>query len=391
MSGGKSLKYHSIKPSPLRVACVAFILVTAVAGFNLVFHYHGEILGFFRIGTILPVSPYVGKIPEKVRSKGEMGYDGQFFLALAMDPGLSDPRSVAALDNPRYRYRRILYPFLANILSFGHKKEIPYILVALNIAFMVGVVFVSALWFRFQGASPWWGLFALGVTGGWTVLFLSTADLMAGFLLIFSLYAYVRGRVWAAALGMAAAGITHETLLLILGAFWLDALFKKDWRALGVFTLSTLPAVIWNLHILEVLPPTRSTTGILENFTYPFGGVVDKIRSLLSSPLSPKTAYEWVSFLLLTVILIVLSTAPSPSRETRVVRWSGIAYLIFYSLVSFHIFSYYLDVNRIFMNAGFLFVLTLAIPSWRRIKVGIMILFSLSSLLFVAAYSMGLV
>ena len=42
-------------------------------------------------------------------NKGEVGYDGQQFLTIALDPALKNIESISALDNPRYRYRRIMY------------------------------------------------------------------------------------------------------------------------------------------------------------------------------------------------------------------------------------------------------------------------------------------
>jgi hypothetical protein len=380
---------HPVKTSPYVVACVALLLVVTIGGIRLTCHDRGEILGFFRLGTFLPPSPYLGSVPAHVVSKGELGYDGQFFLALALDPCLSQPGSIASLDNPRYRYRRILYPLFAFMLSLGRKAWIPYLLVLVNAACMVGIVFPSALWFRDEGDSSWWALFVLGITGGWTVFFLSTADLLAGFLLILSLTVYLRGFSWVAAVAMAAAGMTHETTLLVLSVFWLDALFRKDWKSLFLFTLSPVPAVLWNLHIFHTLPPARSTTGIFENFTYPLGGVIAKIHALVAAPLHAKTLYEGLSFFIVTLMVVILGIAPRASRKARVLQGCGMVYLILYCLVSFHVFSYYLGYNRVFMNAGFLFVLMLTVPAWRRVKVGVLALSSLSAFLFVVAYTLG--
>src|SRR6185295_9574986 len=86
---------------------------------------------FFRIGDSYP---HPGSLPaDALVHRGEPGYDGQFFLALAYDPGLRDPRTAASLDNPRYRARRILFPALAHVLALGNAAWIPWILIAINV------------------------------------------------------------------------------------------------------------------------------------------------------------------------------------------------------------------------------------------------------------------
>jgi len=376
---------------PFVVAFVALMIVVTVGSANLWGHFRGEILGFFRIGTVIPRSPYVGHVPEHVLSKGELGYDGQFFLTLALDPGLHQRGSIAALDNPRYRYRRILYPFLASLITLGYKPAIPYALVGINGACLVGIVFILALWFQETGLSAWLGLLALGIVGVWIVFLLSTADLLASFLLIISLYAYFHRRVWLTALAMAAAGLTHETLLLVLGGFWFDALLKRNWRDLSILTLAVLPAGIWNIHILKTLPVRGSTTGFFENFTLPAAGMVAKIRSFLMEPLGVKGMYDALTFFLVTGMLFLLCFGPKRDDQVTVLRWCGVVYLILYLVVSMQVFEYYLGFNRVFMNVGLLLLMGLADPSWRSAKVGILGLSSVASLFFVAAYTMGLI
>jgi len=376
---------------PLVVAFVALSIVVTVGLVNYWGHFHGEILGFFRIGTVIPHSPYLGDVPKHVLSEGELGYDGQFFLAIALDPGLQQGGSVAALDNPRYRYRRIFYPFLASLISLGYKPAVPYALVGINGACLVGIVFVVALWFQESGLSPWLGLLALGIVGVWIVFFLSTADLLASFLLIISLYAYFHCRVWITALAMAAAGLTHETLLLVLGGFWFGALLKRNWRDLLILALAILPAGVWNIHVLKALPVHGSTTGFFENFTLPAEGAVTKIRVFLMDPLSVKAMYDGFTFFLITGMLVLLCFGPKQSDQGRVLRWCGVVYLILYLLVSMQVFEYYLGFNRVFMNVGLLLLMGLADPSWRSVKVGILGLSSVASLFFVIAYTLGLI
>jgi hypothetical protein len=370
---------------------VAFIIVISVGLGNYFFHFQSEILGFFRIGTELPASPYLHGIPRHVLSKGELGYDGQFFLTLALDPSLGHKGSIAALDNPRYRYRRILYPILAYLLAFGRRTAVPYLLVGINAASLTGIVLVLALWFQKSGISPWFGLTGLALVGVWIVFLFSTAGLLGAFLLISALYAYIREKTWIAALAMAAAGLTHETLLLVLAGFWVDALIRKNRKDLFLLTLSVVPALFWNLHVLRILPSPGSTTGILENFTLPASGVIAKIRSLDFISLRVKMLYDSATFFLLSGMLFLLCFAPSPGGRKRVLRWCGVVYLVLYFLVSMQVFEYYLGFNRVFMNVGLLLSMSLVATPWRRLRIGLLTVSAAAAVAFVAAYTAGLI
>ena len=46
------------------------------------------------------------------------GYDGQFFLAIALDP----VKARHYVDAPQYRYSHILYPMLARAVALGRTR-----------------------------------------------------------------------------------------------------------------------------------------------------------------------------------------------------------------------------------------------------------------------------
>lgn len=82
------------------------------------------------------------------------GYDGQFFLDIARDPGRAD----AYMDNPSYRYGRIVYPLLARTLALGRQDAIPFMLVAINVLAVALGTFALAVVLRRHGRSPWYAL-----------------------------------------------------------------------------------------------------------------------------------------------------------------------------------------------------------------------------------------
>lgn len=78
---------------------------------------------------------------------GDVGYDGQFFYRLALDPFTRvQTENGITLDAPSYRHQRIVYPLLAWALSLGGRPAlVPWALIGVNLI----------------------GLFVLGLLGTW--------------------------------------------------------------------------------------------------------------------------------------------------------------------------------------------------------------------------------
>jgi hypothetical protein len=80
----------------------------------------------------------------------EFGYDGQFYYYIAFDP----VHARFYIDDPSYRYTRILYPIMARLLAFGRPALIPYTLIAVNwLALGFGTQLLAA-WLRRRACSP---------------------------------------------------------------------------------------------------------------------------------------------------------------------------------------------------------------------------------------------
>jgi hypothetical protein len=82
------------------------------------------------------------------------GYDGQFTYYIALHPG----RARFLLDVPWYRYQRILEPLLLKGLSWGHPILIPWLMLAVSLAAVVGGTWALATWLASHGHRPAWAL-----------------------------------------------------------------------------------------------------------------------------------------------------------------------------------------------------------------------------------------
>ncbi|CCQ69465.1 hypothetical protein CWATWH0402_4405 [Crocosphaera watsonii WH 0402] len=97
---------------------IALIVVIFVSLYFYFIKFDSNITGFFRIGSILPLSLFLN--PENTLIyQGEIGYDGQqFFKFSFLTLFLQNPETVNSLDHPIYRYRRIFISFGKLCFSF---------------------------------------------------------------------------------------------------------------------------------------------------------------------------------------------------------------------------------------------------------------------------------
>jgi hypothetical protein len=73
------------------------------------------------------------------------GYDGQFYAQIAVQPEPTSPVVQKALDNPAYRFRRILLPLLAHVLGGGQPWAILNIYALLNLAAWLWLAAIDAV------------------------------------------------------------------------------------------------------------------------------------------------------------------------------------------------------------------------------------------------------
>jgi hypothetical protein len=173
-------------------------------------------------------------IKPSLGSENRIGFDGQFYLFLALDPR----HAKDYMDMPAYRYSRIGYPILARGMSGGHSAAIPYLMIFINLAAVVAGALAAAILLRRRGASPWLALL-YGFFPG--VIFSALRDL--GEPLAFALAAWAvvvfDARSWRRLLGSAGlcayALLTRETAALFPAILFLSLLFAggsvANWAA----------------------------------------------------------------------------------------------------------------------------------------------------------------
>ena len=169
-----------------------------------------------------------------VGEAGMAGYDGQFAYYLALDP--SPEQASQHLDDPAYRYQRILYPLLARFLAFGSPQALPWVLIGVNLlAHALGTGAV-AWWLHARGVWPGFALTYAGWVGLVSGVGLDLNEPLAFALVAGAWLASARGRGGRAAALMAAALFTKESTIL----FWAAML-------VGEIADRRRPRAVWGL------------------------------------------------------------------------------------------------------------------------------------------------
>ena len=236
------------QPAPIRVASLAGLFSLLLWLLVIVGKYGGNPTGLARIGDQMPLAPRLQGQPLVVLV-GKRGNDGQQFLALATDPFQIDPGTSAAVDNPIYRGKRLLYPLLAWLLGLGRPGLIVWAMGLINVVCIAVAAGVVARWAQLEQRSPRWGLAVLALPGYWITLSLDTADLLATSLMLTAALAWRQQRIAPAAAALSAALLSRETALLAWAAMGFNALWRRRWRWLLPLALAPLPLLAWTASL----------------------------------------------------------------------------------------------------------------------------------------------
>lgn len=238
------------------------------------------------------------------------GYDGQFYFAIAHDPFLRNADTAASLDDS-LRFRRILYPLAAWMVSAGRASLLPYSLVLVNVlagAALIAVLAAMAIRLRL---SPWWALL-VGLFGGvWMPI---ARDLTEPLQLLFLAIGMSAG----SAIALLLASLAKETAVVALVTETLRTLRARLWRRAGAFGLAALAVVGWALFVrFFVSGPHESS--IFAQFLRPPGApLIVLVQTLPTEPIRSILIAGGLAICLLVVVRL--------ARVRDGAAWAAAAY-----------------------------------------------------------------
>ena len=188
------------------------------------------------------------------------------------------------LDDPQYRYSRILVPALAYGFALGDDRFIDYAYIAIMLAF----VFAGAYWLAMLAEQQGWPL-STGLLFLFVPAVLVGMDRMAIDLALAALcVAFVALRKgsagWFAVL--VSAALCRETGLLLIAAACVSALWERQFRrAIGV-GLTAVPALVWLWWLARHAP----ASAIVRTSFIPLTGFIMRWWHPMHYSLSPTIA-----------------------------------------------------------------------------------------------------
>jgi hypothetical protein len=241
--------------------------------------------------------------------RASYGYDGQFYYYIATNP-LHAP---VQMDNPAYRYHRILYPMVVWALSLGGNPAlVPWLLLIVNLVGLLAGTAALAVLLRRYGLSPWFSLVFGLYFGQFASLTHDVPDGLAVALVALAALALDRGRWKEALFWLAAAGLTRETVLVFAGGAALNLLFQKQMGRAALLLCAGVPFLVW----LVVLRLLFGETGLF------FSGVVSEApRTPFAGLAGIAGASPRFAITLLVVVLPALLALGWAAREMLTKRW----------------------------------------------------------------------
>lgn len=279
------VKYFGIRNLHLPDGHVRILLLTVgivIASFlgRLIFWAHGDVTKFILLSEHHTTATEL--LDQDVYVHEHRGYDGRIFYRYAIDPFEIDPNAFGMhIPNPRYRMRRMLYPFLVHSLCLGNMKCIPVAMVLFN---LVLFILCAMVFYKIAKESLWAPSTILGVLsiiGLWMALSRDTSELLETFCLLSAFYFFKNNKWWIYVLFSCLAVLTRESCIILIGGGWAAALLYT-WRTEGRIDrrllVTILPALIAYMVpplILYNVFPDQNLPSIAKFLSLPFKGIID--------------------------------------------------------------------------------------------------------------------
>jgi hypothetical protein len=281
--------------------------------------FDGDWTGLLGVGNVSQLSPMIVAELGSVVLWDDVGHDGQISYAIARD--VSAQKVPLLLDHAGYRYRRILYPWLAGLGGLLPPWAtlaglIAWSAIGLGLAAAGGVLLGQALGLR---SGSW--LLVILTPGLWLSAQLLTSDVL-GFGLAFlglGLWLTKHRFLSLALLGLAPLGKDQFVLVGIVLALW--EFSRGDRRSSARIALaSTLPLIAWSL-VLELW--IGGGFSPRSNFDWPLVGIANSASTVW--PLVAAKDLVFTAFALAGVAIALIGGALT---KARLLRWSAWAWAL---------------------------------------------------------------
>jgi len=336
----------------------------------------------WNVSALLHVSRDFGEaysVPAGTVLYEDGGYDGMLYYQIARD--IPEILKGEPTYDSSYRWQRILLPTLAFVGSLGNDALLPYVILIINVASLLGSFWLFLLLVR-PSIHTWTAILNPAALIG--TLFATTEPLSLFWVTLF-LFLWKRQEkriTGTQVLVLSLALLARETILLLI--FPLAAWYagKRQWRDASCFILTLAPYLLWMAFLFFKTPFSfeGQSTGML---AAPFTGILALLKHIFTSP----NAYVLSSgafFLFFAAALILVSRALSEKKD--VLTFLLLLSLLFFLFLDAHIWGVITSVGRVVPALYVLYALFASEhdSSVTRTLSGIMIAISLVTALGIA-------
>jgi hypothetical protein len=305
--------------------------------------YHGWDPSFFIVAGDAFCQPQL--VPGGLTVNEGDGYDGQFYYRLALDPFTKAEFEYGiAFDDAPYRQQRILYPLLAGILVFGQTSFIPWSMLLVNYFALCLLAFSAARLAELFDLPAAYGLVVAFYPGILLALDRDLTDVLSVSIIVTSLFLFHSHRNVLAAVLLALALLTRETVVLLASVLFVDSLWRAVhgrplWKTVMPWTIPLATWTTWQLWLYAtwgVVAARRRTTN--NSYTaiskgLPFSGLIPTLSHALR--LAATVQLQLLGELsLISLIAVLAAIQIFRSSAYSGVKLAWLAYLFLVLLLS---------------------------------------------------------
>lgn len=182
--------------------------------------------------------------------KNVAGYDGQFYYYIAQD--LLATRGIYKyIDNPVFRYQRIMHPMLVYFFALGIFGLFPFTMVLINVLSIIYSSVIVGIMLDEQHKNPWCALFYSFLSGLIFAVLKDCVEPLAMSFMVTGFYFYSKKKISLTCLFFLLASLTRETLIILIFLLFIESiLLGRKWGKEKIFILySLIPFIAWQGYL----------------------------------------------------------------------------------------------------------------------------------------------
>ena len=204
-----------------------------------------------------------------VSKRGNVGYDGQYSYMLAINP----LGSVNGLDQPAYRYQRIVYPMVVKLFSLGQAGWVPWVMVAVNLAATIWGCAALGILIARRGRSPWLALVFILSIGYLLAIRVDLNEPLTFALALSGWLAFEEGSLALSVVLFALSGLSKEVGLVFPAALAVCEFFGRHARKGLALLTSFVPYALWYMYLFFAFGATEEARAQSHLMWIPFSGI----------------------------------------------------------------------------------------------------------------------